>query len=450
MEKPHQEPSEQPQEQSSIPTSKVQRATQFVKTGVKIGSNYVKHYAKKVIDPTLTKMDLDKANADDVYETLSQLKGSALKMAQMMSMYQNVLPQAYIDKFKMSQYSAPPLSLPLVVSTFKKNFQKSPFELFDTFSKEALHAASIGQVHEAELAGKRLAVKVQYPGVAESISSDLRLVRPFAQQLMALNEKEIDLYINEVETMMTAETNYVLELERSERISKACAHIPNLFFPKYYAEYSSERILTMDWLDGQHADAFLAEHKPSQEVRNAIGQAIWNFYDYQMHELLEVHADPHPGNFLMKPNGTVGVIDFGCVKVIPPDYYQAHFSAINQEVFTDKAYMEEVFIRMEFLKPDDTPEERRFFLDFFIEMLDISTRPFRSPTFDFADQVYFQDLTAFGERLAKLPELRNSKQARGSRHALYLNRSYFGLYYLMNLLGANITTGNSLWFQKKK
>ncbi|TAF35716.1 MAG: AarF/ABC1/UbiB kinase family protein [Cytophagales bacterium] len=438
------------EELSSIPTSKVQRAAQFMKTGVKVGSNYVKHYAKKVVNPSLSKDELNAANAEDVYESLSQLKGSALKMAQMLSMYEDVLPQAYIDKFKMSQYSAPALSLPLVVNTFKKQFNKSPFEMYDSFSKEAKHAASIGQVHEAYLKGKRLAVKVQYPGVADSITSDLRMVKPFAQQMVSLNEKEMDLYMNEVEEMMTAETNYLLERERSERISKACAHIPNLYFPSYYPELSSERVLTMDWLEGQHAEAFLAEHEPSQEVRNKIGQAIWDFYDFQMHELLEVHADPHPGNFLMKPDGTVGVIDFGCVKVIPPDYYKAHFSVINNRVFTDKVYLQKVFRDMEFLKPDDTAEEIEFFTNFFTEMLDVSTRPFRSQTFDFGDQVYFKELYEFGERLAKLPELRSSKQARGSRHALYLNRSYFGLYYLLNLLNANVITGNSIWFQKQE
>jgi predicted unusual protein kinase regulating ubiquinone biosynthesis (AarF/ABC1/UbiB family) len=136
-------------EQNSIPTSKVQRAAKFIKTGAKVGGNYVKHYAKKVMDPSLTKEDLHLNNAQDIYQSLSELKGSALKVAQMMSMDKNLLPTAYQDKFMMAQYSAPPLSYPLVVKTFQKHFSKTPEQIFDTFTKNAINAASIGQVHQA-------------------------------------------------------------------------------------------------------------------------------------------------------------------------------------------------------------------------------------------------------------------------------------------------------------
>lgn len=163
--------------QENIPTSKVARASQFVKATVKVGGNYVKHYGKKLIDPSITKDELHEANAKDVYQALSNLKGSALKMAQMMSMDKNLLPRAYTDKFAMSQYSAPPLSAPLVMKTFKSYFGESPTQLFDTFEWEARNAASIGQVHLATKDGKKLAVKIQYPGVADSITSDFRIVQ---------------------------------------------------------------------------------------------------------------------------------------------------------------------------------------------------------------------------------------------------------------------------------
>ena len=138
-------------EQESIPVSKVQRATKFITTGAKVGGNYVKHYAKKIVNPTLDKEELHENNAKDIYNSLSELKGSALKVAQMMSMDKYLLPRAYQDKFTMAQYSAPPLSYPLVVKTFQKYFSKGPEEIFETFSRSALNAASIGQVHQATL-----------------------------------------------------------------------------------------------------------------------------------------------------------------------------------------------------------------------------------------------------------------------------------------------------------
>src|SRR5690606_7866988 len=185
-------------EQSKIPTSKVQRATSFIKTGAKLGGNYIKHYSKKAFNPDLSRDELDNSNASDIYESLSELKGSALKVAQMMSMDKNIMPKAYTDKFAMAQHSAPPLSYPLVVKTFQKYFGKNPTEIFDTFSQNAVNAASIGQVHTATLDGKRLAVKIQYPGIADSVSSDLKLVKPIALRILKLSEKDIDQYMEEV------------------------------------------------------------------------------------------------------------------------------------------------------------------------------------------------------------------------------------------------------------
>ncbi|MCC5944551.1 MAG: AarF/ABC1/UbiB kinase family protein [Bernardetiaceae bacterium] len=425
--------------QGSIPTGKVQRAARFARTGVNIGKNYVKHYAKKAIDPSRTREELDKDNAKDIYGTLSELKGSALKVAQMMSMSEGVLPAAYSEQFKMSQYSAPPLSLPLVVKTFQKTLGKTPFDIFDTFSKEAVNAASIGQVHSATIGEQKFAVKVQYPGVADSIDSDLRMVRPFAVQLLGLSQRELDLYMNEVGDMLKAETDYGLELRRSKQIAEACKHIENTIFPNYYEDYSSNRILTMDWLSGYHLNDFL-EKNPSQEVRNKIGQALWDFYDYQMHVLNEVHADPHPGNFLMREDGTVGIIDFGCVKVIPKDYYKVHFRAIDPSLLTDEAKMITAFENLGFIKESDTPEQREFFTGVFREMLELTTKPFQSDFFDFGEKAYFERLYAFGEKLSSLDELRKSKEARGSQHSLYLNRAYFGLYFLLHELKAQVHT----------
>jgi len=430
---------DEPKKSRGIPTSKVQRAARFVKTGAKVGRNYAKHYARKAVNPNADREQLDRDNARDVYDTLSDLKGSALKMAQMMSMQEGVLPDAYAQQFQKAQYEAPALSYPLIVKTFRTQLGKSPEALFDSFSHEAKHAASIGQVHEAEKDGKRLAVKVQYPGVATSIRSDLHMVKPFALQLLNLNEKEIDLFMGEVEEMMIAETDYLGELERGERIAQACAGLENLFFPTYHRELSSERILTMDFLPGVHLSAF-SEMQPSQEVRDKIGQALWDFYDFQMHELREVHADPHPGNFLLTEDGKVGVIDFGAVKTIPEEYYRLHFQAIDRELLEDDEARINFFYEVGFLHEEDTPEERDQFADVFTRMMELTTVPFATDTFNFGDKEYFDKLTAFGEETSQSEVFRNSTKARGSRHALYLNRAYFGLYYLLHALEANVHT----------
>jgi len=435
--------------QTSVPTTKVARASQFMKAGVKVGGNYIKHYSRKLLDPSLSKDDLHKDNAADIYDALSELKGSALKMAQMLSMDRGILPVAYSDKFTMAQYSAPPLSGPLVVKTFRTYFGKSPNELFDTFDIDSVNAASIGQVHVAWKDGKKLAVKVQYPGVADAVSSDLKIAKPLAIRLLKLDERQIDRYMGEVESKLLEETDYDLELRRSVEISEACAHIDGLVFPKYYPELSSKRILTMDWLDGLHMKEFLATN-PSQEARNRIGQLLWDFYDYQIHTLRQVHADPHPGNFLMRPDGTLGVIDFGCVKVIPEYYYDNYFRLINPDTILDPVLTQDIFENLEFLVPQDSAQDRKFFSELFVQMIEMLGAPFAVEEFNFGDDGYFSRVYAFAENLSKLEELRSSKVVRGSQDGLYVNRTYYGLYAMLNELKATIRTTKPDWLRSQK
>ncbi len=433
-------------EQITIPTTKIQRAAKFVKTGAKVGGNYIKHYTKKMIDPKLSKDQLDQDNAEDIYGSLSELKGSALKVAQMLAMDKNLLPQAYQNQFAMAQYSAPPLSYPLVVKTFREYFKKGPNELFDSFSKNAVNAASIGQVHQANLNGHKYAVKIQYPGVGNSVKSDLKLVKPFALRLFNLSEKELAQYLEEVESKLLEETDYELELIRSTEITKACSHLENLVFPNYYPDFSCERIITMDWIDGKHLKEFLLDN-PSEDVKTKIGQALWDFYDHQVHQLKQVHADPHPGNFLLKPDGKLGVIDFGCVKVIPEDFYEGYFKLIKKDIAQDEEELSKAFLDLGIVFDTDTEEERKFFIDAFKEMISLLGRPFHSDSFDFSDDSYFKEIFDFSEKLSNMKELRESKQARGSRHALYINRTYFGLYNLLNDLKVQVDTTKPDWLR---
>ncbi|MEN2282717.1 AarF/ABC1/UbiB kinase family protein [Algoriphagus sp. SE2] len=433
-------------EQESIPVSKVQRAAKFISTGARVGGNYVKHYAKKVVNPSMNKEELHQNNASDIYNSLSQLKGSALKVAQMMSMDKNLLPRAYQDKFTMAQYSAPPLSYPLVVKTFQKYFSKTPDQIFETFTKSAVNAASIGQVHKATQSGKPLAVKIQYPGVADSVSSDLKLVRPFALRLLNMNERELDHYMAEVEEKLLEETDYILEIQRSREISTACSHISNLKFPTYYDEFSSDRIITMDWIEGQHLKEWL-DSNPSQDARNQIGQALWDFYHHQVHNLKQVHADPHPGNFIIQEGDQLGIIDFGCVKVIPEDFYNGYFALIKKDLLINQSELDQIFYGLEFISSKDTEEEQAYFKGVFKEMISLLGKPFHVDRFDFADDGFFEQIFQLGDRISNDKMFKKSRQARGSRHGLYVNRTYFGLYNLLNQLQAEVITTKPDWLK---
>ncbi|OOQ58235.1 ABC1 kinase family protein [Mucilaginibacter pedocola] len=423
-------------EQNSIPTTKVERSAKFVKTGFKIGGNYIKHYSKKLFNPELDKTELNEDNASDIYQSLSELKGSALKVAQMLSMDKNLLPQAYVDKFTQSQYNAPPLSGPLIVQTFKKYFGKEPGQIYDKFNIRSTNAASIGQVHQAELKGKKLAVKIQYPGVGDSISSDLKLIKPFAFRMLGMSEKELDIYMREVEERLLEETDYELEVRRSIEFSEACSILNNVVFPNYYPELSSKRIITMDWLEGKHLREFLATN-PSQELRDRIGQALWDFYNFQQHELRAVHADPHPGNFMITPDGKLGVIDFGCIKVMPDDFYYPFFSLTSTNLFDSKEDTIKAFRELEMILPNDTPAQIEFYYTMFKQMIGLFAKPYITSEFDFGEKAFFDELFGFGEKVSKMPEF---KQARGVKHFIYVNRTNFGLYNILHDLKAKVKT----------
>ena len=424
-----------------IPTGKLGRTSKMVQTGVKVGGNYLKYYGKKAFNSDLTRDELDESNASDIYDGLKSLKGSALKVAQMLSMEKSLLPGAYVEKFSLAQFSVPPLSAPLVRKTFKKYNGKYPEELYDTFASQSVNAASIGQVHRAEKDGKELAVKIQYPGVAESISSDLAMVKPIATRMFNLQGKDSEKYFKEVEGKLLEETDYLLEVQQSKEISEACAHIPNLKFPRYYEELSSERIITMDWMHGIHLSEWAKSNK-DQEKANKVGQALWDFYMYQMHGLKAVHADPHPGNFLIDKDTNLIAIDFGCIKQVPEEFYVPYFELAKKENINDPDFFNSKLFELEILRKDDSPREIEYFSELFYQMLNLFTSPFHEETFDFADGSFWSSITDLSEKYSKDTELRKMNGNRGSKHFLYLNRTFFGLYNLLHDLKAEVKINN--------
>ncbi len=422
-----------------IPTSKLQRTSKLVGAGVKLGANYLKYYGRRVLDKEGAKVQLDESNASDIYDSLKDLKGSALKVAQMLSMERNILPKAYVERFSLSQFSVPPLSAPLVKKTLKRYLGGDPEQLFDTFDYTAINAASIGQVHQATKDHIPLAVKVQYPGVADSIQSDLALVKPIALRMFNMSAKDSEKYFKEVEYKLLEETDYRIELEQSREITEACAHLQHIHFPKYYDALSSQRVLTMSYVEGVPLGQWVKTSFSAKEA-NAIGQALWDFYMYQIHGLKKVHADPHPGNFLIDQNNELVVIDFGCIKVIPDSFYTPYFELAkhttqdNEQAFTEKLY------ELEMLVPSDGPREVAYFSKLFRDLLTLFTAPFNADTFDFSDAKFWEGIGKTAEFFANDQEIRKMNSNRGSQHFLYMNRTFFGLYNLLYDLKAKVDT----------
>lgn len=421
-----------------MPTGKIQRAAKLVTTGMKVGSNYLRYYGEKLTNPDLDRSRLDEANAEDIYNSLKQLKGSALKVAQILSMEKNILPEAFVEKFSLAHFQVPPLSAPLVRKTFHQYLGHPPEALFDHFEAEAVAAASIGQVHRARKGEQDLAVKIQYPGVAESISSDLALVKPIALRMFNLRTADVEHYFQEVRSKLLEETDYTLELRQGQALSAACAHLPNLRFPRYYPELSCSRILTMEWMTGEPFKHY-TQRNPDLLERTQIAQTLWDWYLYQVHALRTLHADPHPGNFLVQ-QGELLAIDFGCIKQLPESFYTPYFELSMPETLANQQRLLACMERLELFQPQDTREDRDYLARAFKEFGSLIARPFYVERFDFSQDSYFEHISALGERFARDPHLRRLSNARGSRHFLYTNRTFFGLYMLLHALRAEVDT----------
>jgi len=427
-----------PDGQQSIRSSPLSRSAALATTGAVVGINYLKYYGRRAMGGTDGTSVLHEENAKAVYRTFSELKGGPLKLAQMLSIDKNLLPEAYAREFSQAQYSAPPLSYPLVVRTFRREFGKDPLDIFDTFSREAKHGASIGQVHQATRGNQQFAVKVQYPGVADSLKNDLRIVKPLALRILGLKERDVASYFTEVETRLMEETDYHRELESSIHLSNASRHLQNLRFPVYHPELSSSKILTMEWIDGVPLDRF-ADGDADQPLRDKIGQALWDFYHHQIHVLKVFHADPHPGNFLVS-DGALCVLDFGCTKVLEEKFYDLQFQFLDPVLIDDRDRLLAALESLNVIRTDDDSDFREEIVTLCRDSLRLVARPFRSGTFDFGDPDFMQAIYGLGMESQKNEIIRNPRGSRGSPHTIYVNRTYFGLYSLLARLRANVRT----------
>jgi predicted unusual protein kinase regulating ubiquinone biosynthesis (AarF/ABC1/UbiB family) len=245
-----------------------------------------------------------------------------------------------------------------------------------------------------------------------------------------------------VQDKLLEETDYILEVKQSQEIVNACKNIENLRFPRYYPALSSKQIITMDWMNGIHLSEFTTINTDPKKA-SKLGQALWDFYMFQIHDLKKVHADPHPGNFLVDAAVNLIALDFGCMKTIPLEFYNPYFVLAKKETLENKALFEEKMFDLDILRKDDSKEEYEFFSTMFHEMLSIFTQPFHGEIFDFSDSIFFNKISEFGERYSKNTELKSYNASRGSKHFIYMNRTFFGLYNLMfDLKATNIKINN--------
>lgn len=250
--------------------------------------------------------------AEDVTRTMGEMKGAVMKVGQVLSLMAGVLPDEMAAELASLQSSAPPMSFNLVRQVFQSEYGKEPGEMFRKFEEVPFAAASIGQVHRAELDdGTRVAVKVQYPGVREAIQHDLANVGIMIK-MGGLIARGLDAgpIVKDLESGIRAELDYRREAAWQQRFFDLFEGHAFVRVPRVYHELSGGTVLVQEYLDGE---PFAAALEMPQEERNRIGEMIYRFCFGSIYRYGLFNGDPHPGNFLLLDDGKIGFIDYGCV-----------------------------------------------------------------------------------------------------------------------------------------
>ena len=299
------------------------RGFRIGKLGFGLVGSYLGYQAQNLVlsesGRTERRARFHKKAAQQVSGELGALKGSMMKLGQLLSMQSGVLPEEALRELAALQMHAPGMHASLARAQFKASMGKFPEDVFREFDPEPFAAASLGQVHRAVTRkGENVAVKIQYPAIRSAIENDFKMVRSatFAPQLTGhLPTAAID----EVQRGIMEETDYVNEAKNLKFFREQLADIEWVTVPRVYEEFSSDRTLTMQFVEGRTLGRFL-ETKPSQKVRDLIGARLVELFEIQTTYLKAFHADPQPGNYLFQPDGGIGMIDFGCVKRLSVDW----------------------------------------------------------------------------------------------------------------------------------
>lgn len=374
--------------------------------------------------------DLRKAG-ERILATLGELKGAALKLGQALAMDPDALPEEARSVVARLLSQAPVrMEFAQVAEVVRSELGHEPDQLFARFEREPLAAASLGQVHAARLAeGREVVVKVQYPGVEKALENDLAnasaLVRGFALTGQALDGRP---YYDELRSSLLRELDYEQEAAQGDAYRVAAQRYPELVVPEVVKDRSARRVLCLDRLHGKLLVDFM-ESKAPEDERFRVGRlmvfAIWGpFYAARL-----VHADPHPGNFLVLPDGRLGVLDFGATKLLS-ERFASVYRAFLDENAAGRAHpdvgpmLKKAGFR--FLGDD---EEDAF--EFCQKIADIVQRPIQSETYDFSSEPLFSEV-----RRAFRSDPRLGLTIKPPVEALLFYRSAAGLAQDLRLLKA--------------
>ena len=367
-------------------------------------------------------------NAERIVAGSTELRGAFMKLVQMMSMRTDLFPAEALERLSVVQSNVPPMAWDRVRAVLVQELGGPPEERYARFEPEAFAAASLGQVHRAVLrGGTAVAVKIQYPGVGETVAQDLKNVRALVKALTAIvrdvmrQDFDREEVVRELEARLREELDYEREADNIERFRTLFARDREMVIPRVYRELSSKRVLTMELLDGYPLQDIMAPGI-DEELKRWVAEKLFRLIWRQLLEFGVLHADPHPGNYLVTHHPRIGLLDFGSVRIFEPEIRRGYLRLGRALLAHDDREIGAACLDLGLAKDDPAPV---------VAMIHVLCEPLeRDAPFD--PNAY--DVMARGMQITELALAHRIFHAPG--HPVMLLRALMGLDGYLKNLGA--------------
>ncbi|MCB9794867.1 MAG: AarF/ABC1/UbiB kinase family protein [Alphaproteobacteria bacterium] len=414
------------------PTGRLSRVARLGGLTSRVGSSYLGQRVASVFQDedkrrrAMERLHID--NAKKVVGTMGQLKGAAMKVGQQLAQVVESLdlPDEVAGILSQLNDAAEPIPFDVIREDIEAELDAPLDQLFAKVEETPLGTASLAQAHAAWLHdGRPVVVKVLHRHIEESVASDLAALKTMfvTGRILQRDREEIDMIFDEIRQRLEEELDYYQEAANLNFFRQRLADVEGLRVPGTHPTLSGDRVLTMDRLSGVPLDRFLETASP--EARQTAGLNLARCFFEMFYELRALHADPHAGNYLFEPDGSVGLLDFGCVKRYD-EYFVADYARIAQHAFAHEKAETLAVLRRQGALCSDRPEAG----DALWALVDIMAIPFREGRYTAggSDDSISQRVQEVGPRLLRYPEIRTP------RDMIYLHRALGGTYAMLRRL----------------
>ena len=420
---------------NSTPKGAIARSLAGGKTAAQMGTEYLRYKAGEKFLPAGKRGGAKKKmlgkSARALFDGLCNLKGTALKMAQLLSLELDIFPLEFRAELERSYNEAPSLNRAMVRKVVMNAYGKGPEEVFKSFDGKAFAAASLGQVHRAvSNEDQGLVLKIQYPGIKETIKSDVRLMKTLARPFPEY--KIIAPAIEEVEKRFLEETDYQQEAENILYFRKNL-EMDGVEIPEVHLGLCTDKVLCMSHLKGQPLNQWIKANT-DQEKRDQLAQQLEDLFIKSLYEMNTIHADPNPGNFIVMEDGSLGLVDFGCVKRFDKKFvalFRRLPLAFNKN---DSAACLDTLSELGTLPKNAAPELMEQMKNNFHKYGAWLKRLFEPEVFDFGQE---RDFITQGKEIST-GLMKTWRQLNINPDFVFLDRTRYGLLRLFELMEARV------------